>query len=120
MRFYAIVRGSKLPVVFGNLFDDEPWQAWTAGFIIFFPTKLIELRVLVHEIDHVKHWWLFFLGSLALWALFRPALPWLLLAPFAYLIVYSVAGFRAMASGGDWYEDNWFERHARRAAGEEK
>lgn len=115
---YFIVRRSWVPVFFGKVFSHGPFQAQTMGPVVFFPGDEVEPRVLIHERYHVLQWYVSCVVAIALWLIARPPPGWLLLVPFAYLVAYSLAGFYAMARGGNWYHDNPFERAARRHAGE--
>ncbi len=83
----------------GQFFGRLPVSAYTWGAVITFAdAELVERQQLMeHELAHVRQ--CFALG---------PLMP----------LTYALASFVAWARGGDFYRDNYFERAARRAAGQ--
>ena len=107
---HLIVTNSKIPTFFG-------FHAQTFGPVILIPGTMVTKRVLTHELRHVYHFyvcWALALGLLP----YYPNWLWLLATPLAYSIAYTLAGCYAVLRGGNWYRSNWFEKDARRHAGE--
>lgn len=115
---FWVFYSSWLPYFFGTLFSHRPFQAMTIGPFIFAPKRIADGRVLIHEIRHVQHFWLAWIVGIAAFAIIRPSWFWLALTPFAYTVAYVVAGLFSLLRGGTFYHDCWFERDARRKAGE--
>jgi len=116
---HKVVKRSWLPVFFGKLFSHGPFQAQTVGPFIFLPgDSFSHIRVYVHELRHVTHFYIGWLVGGAVWLALTPSWWWLLATPFTYTLAYVLAGFYAMVRGSTWYHDNPFERDARRHAGE--
>jgi hypothetical protein len=115
---YFVVRRSWLPVFFGKLFSHGPFQAWTFGPWIFFPTDRVEYRVLRHESRHVQQFFAGWLLGLILWLVLTPSFWWLLATPLTYTAAYVVVGIGGLFFDRSFYHQNLFERDARRYAGE--
>jgi len=112
----SFIRGNHwLPRKFG-------FAAQTVFCWILLPGTSTTYRVLVHEKEHVKDFWRFWALGVLLKVAFLGGvfggLVWWLLTPFTYGIAYALAGFVSKARGYRWYHDNYFERKARRKAGE--
>ena len=113
-----IVRRSRIPVVVGTLVIGRPFLAQTIGPWIFVRGDVIHVRVLRHETRHVHQFYIGFGIGLALWLLFQPSMWWLLATPLTFTVAYVLAGIVALVQGKHAYRQNWFERDARRYAGE--
>lgn len=119
MKLHRVVKRSRVPAVLGNRFIGRPFMASTIGPFIFIPgDAFAHFRVYRHELVHVRDWWIGLLLGVGFWVLFRPGVLWLALAPMVYPSAYAVAGFWSLLRRRSWYHDNWFERRARRIAGE--
>lgn len=117
MRFpYWIVRNSPWPDRMGRLFTGRPFVAWSFLCFIHFPRRTFAYGTFLHELEHVRFFWVFWIVALALWLAVSRSW-WLVpLTPFAYSLAYGFASALAWIQGGHAYRDNWFERRADRAA----
>jgi len=111
MKFYRIIPNSKIPTFFG-------FSAQTFGPFILIPGNTVHYRVLTHEKHHVAQFYMGWLVGLLLWMVVDVSWWWLLATPLTFSVAYTLAGLVALARGGRWYRDNWFEKDARRHAGE--
>jgi len=111
MKLYRIIPNCSIPTFFG-------FHAQTFGPLILIPGMMVTKRVLTHELRHVEHFYAAWVWAFAFWVVLNPGPFWLLATPFAYALVYTLAGCYAVLRGGHWYRDNPFEKDARRHAGE--
>jgi hypothetical protein len=118
VRWFIFVKRSSIPARIGRLVVGRPFAAQTVGPVIFIPGRLVAPSVLKHELVHVTQWYLGTAIAAVLWLIFTPS-PWLLLlCPLAFSIAYGIASLVAFLSGEHPYRGNWFEKQARRRAGE--
>jgi hypothetical protein len=112
-----IVTNSRLPAIFGRFYIGRPFTAQSIAAWIFLPGTSTTMPVLRHESRHVDQFYVGWAIGLALWLLLTPGWWWLLATPFVRFVAYGVSGLYAKVTGRP-YRQNWFERDARRAAGE--
>lgn len=119
MKLPHVIRyDSRVPVLLGRLFIGRPFAAWTAGVWTFVPGRLLSAQIVTHEYRHVQQFAVLWVAALGLWSLLTPSWWWLLATPLAHGAAVGLAGLYAWTRGGHPYRDNWFERDARRYAGE--
>lgn len=111
------------PTVMGRIAIGRTFAAATIGFWTFLmPNRPFSYEVLQkiirHEYQHVKQFATCWAVGLALWLMITPAWWWLFLTPFTFTLLYGLASLVAWISGEHPYRANFFERDARRRAGE--
>lgn len=118
---HYLIGPSPLPRLMGRLVG-RAFVAWTFCNVTFVAGRQITPAQLRHEYRHVQQWAI--VGGL--WAAVVLALAglgvvswwWLAGTPLAFTGVYLIEMGRAWGRGTHPYRDNWFERDARRVAGE--
>lgn len=117
---YFFVANSKIPIWLGH-------QATTFFVYIFLPGTTISWQALKHEYRHIQHFYFLWLMGIifTLGVIFvnKFTFWWLLITPLTYTILYILAGFVSLITTKGslrtkFYLNNWFERDARRYAGE--
>lgn len=111
------------PTLMGRIAIGRPFTAATIGFWTFLmpnrPFSYEQLQQIIrHEYQHVKQFAVSWMGALAVCVVVRPHwLVWLL-TPITFTLLYGLASLIAWISGEHPYRGNWFEKAARKSAGE--